>query len=87
MVRGARTAQDTCRLCSAAVDIVSSYCVCVCLFVCVTSEREAERSLGMLGNVDPLSSEQVDKILVGRMKGIQGHCNSCYMDSALFRLG
>ena len=41
----------------------------------------------MLGNVDPLSSEQVDKILVGRMKGIQGHCNSCYMDSALFRLG
>ncbi|XP_046905719.1 ubiquitin carboxyl-terminal hydrolase CYLD isoform X2 [Hypomesus transpacificus] len=49
-------------------------------------EREAERSLGMLGNVDPLSSEQVDKILVGRMKGIQGHCNSCYMDSALFSL-
>ncbi|XP_067086424.1 ubiquitin carboxyl-terminal hydrolase CYLD [Osmerus mordax] len=49
-------------------------------------EREAEHSLGMLGNVDPVSSEQVGKILVGRMKGIQGHCNSCYMDSALFSL-
>uniref|UniRef100_A0A3B5LF41 Ubiquitin carboxyl-terminal hydrolase CYLD n=1 Tax=Xiphophorus couchianus TaxID=32473 RepID=A0A3B5LF41_9TELE len=28
----------------------------------------------------------VEKLLIGRMKGIQGHCNSCYMDSALFGL-
>lgn len=49
-------------------------------------EREAKHSPGVAANVDPISSEQVEKILVGRMKGIQGHCNSCYMDSALFSL-
>ncbi|XP_031430145.1 ubiquitin carboxyl-terminal hydrolase CYLD isoform X2 [Clupea harengus] len=37
-------------------------------------------------NVPPISSEDVKHLLVGRMKGIQGHCNSCYMDSALFSL-
>ncbi|XP_051562271.1 ubiquitin carboxyl-terminal hydrolase CYLD isoform X3 [Myxocyprinus asiaticus] len=37
-------------------------------------------------NVPPVRSEDVSKRLVGRMKGIQGHCNSCYMDSALFSL-
>uniref|UniRef100_H2RK57 Ubiquitin carboxyl-terminal hydrolase CYLD n=1 Tax=Takifugu rubripes TaxID=31033 RepID=H2RK57_TAKRU len=34
----------------------------------------------------PKEEEQVDHILIGRMKGIQGHCNSCYMDAALFSL-
>ncbi|XP_010870769.2 ubiquitin carboxyl-terminal hydrolase CYLD [Esox lucius] len=34
----------------------------------------------------PITSEQVEKMLIGRMKGIQGHINSCYMDSALFSL-
>uniref|UniRef100_A0A3Q4BNC8 USP domain-containing protein n=1 Tax=Mola mola TaxID=94237 RepID=A0A3Q4BNC8_MOLML len=34
--------------------------------------------------VPPISTEQVNQILIGRMKGIQGHCNSCYMDAALF---
>lgn len=54
------------------------------------SKKHTERN-GMLdtavqGTVAPLSSEQVVPRLVGRMKGIQGHCNSCYMDSALFSL-
>ncbi|KAG1972751.1 ubiquitin carboxyl-terminal hydrolase CYLD isoform X3 [Pimephales promelas] len=35
-------------------------------------------------NVPPISTEDVAKRLIGQMKGIQGHCNSCYMDSALF---
>ncbi|KAL1272776.1 hypothetical protein QQF64_028638 [Cirrhinus molitorella] len=35
-------------------------------------------------NVPPLKTEDVSKRLIGKMRGIQGHCNSCYMDSALF---
>ncbi|KAJ3598850.1 hypothetical protein NHX12_032814 [Muraenolepis orangiensis] len=45
-------------------------------------EEEEEEAEPM----DPISTEQVDRILIGRMKGIQGHCNSCYMDAALFSL-
>uniref|UniRef100_A0A3B4VII5 ubiquitinyl hydrolase 1 n=1 Tax=Seriola dumerili TaxID=41447 RepID=A0A3B4VII5_SERDU len=37
-----------------------------------------------LETVPPITTEQVNQILIGRMKGIQGHCNSCYMDAALF---
>lgn len=36
--------------------------------------------------VPPPRSEDAVRILQGRMRGIQGHCNSCYMDSALFSL-
>ncbi|KAG7263092.1 hypothetical protein CRUP_000694 [Coryphaenoides rupestris] len=36
--------------------------------------------------VEPISTDQVERILIGHMKGIQGHCNSCYMDAALFSL-
>uniref|UniRef100_A0A8D0ERM2 ubiquitinyl hydrolase 1 n=1 Tax=Strix occidentalis caurina TaxID=311401 RepID=A0A8D0ERM2_STROC len=32
----------------------------------------------------PLRNEAAVRVLRGRMKGIQGHCNSCYMDAALF---
>lgn len=35
-------------------------------------------------NVPPIRTEDVSRRLIGQMKGIQGHCNSCYMDSALF---
>ncbi|XP_077054695.1 ubiquitin carboxyl-terminal hydrolase CYLD [Siphateles boraxobius] len=35
-------------------------------------------------NIPPIRTEDVSKRLIGQMKGIQGHCNSCYMDSALF---
>ncbi|XP_067314522.1 ubiquitin carboxyl-terminal hydrolase CYLD [Pseudorasbora parva] len=34
--------------------------------------------------VPPIRTEDVSRRLIGQMKGIQGHCNSCYMDSALF---
>uniref|UniRef100_A0A8B9EXZ0 Ubiquitin carboxyl-terminal hydrolase CYLD n=2 Tax=Amazona TaxID=12929 RepID=A0A8B9EXZ0_9PSIT len=34
----------------------------------------------------PLRNEAAVRVLLGRMKGIQGHCNSCYMDAALFSL-
>ncbi|NWU90193.1 CYLD hydrolase, partial [Upupa epops] len=34
----------------------------------------------------PLSNEAAVRVLRGQMKGIQGHCNSCYMDAALFSL-
>uniref|UniRef100_A0A8C3U4Z3 ubiquitinyl hydrolase 1 n=1 Tax=Catharus ustulatus TaxID=91951 RepID=A0A8C3U4Z3_CATUS len=34
----------------------------------------------------PLRKEAAVRVLQGRMKGIQGHCNSCYMDAALFSL-
>ncbi|XP_066522759.1 ubiquitin carboxyl-terminal hydrolase CYLD [Hoplias malabaricus] len=39
-----------------------------------------------LDSVPPIKYEDVLKILIGRNKGIQGHCNSCYMDAALFSL-
>ncbi|XP_032381268.1 ubiquitin carboxyl-terminal hydrolase CYLD isoform X1 [Etheostoma spectabile] len=50
------------------------------------AEREVEHSAGKLDTVPPISTEHVNQILIGRMKGIQGHCNSCYMDAALFSL-
>ncbi|NWX11789.1 CYLD hydrolase, partial [Aegotheles bennettii] len=37
-------------------------------------------------NFPPLRNEAAVHVLLGRMKGIQGHCNSCYMDVALFSL-
>ncbi|XP_064190251.1 ubiquitin carboxyl-terminal hydrolase CYLD isoform X2 [Anguilla rostrata] len=49
-------------------------------------ERNGVLDSTVSGSVAPLSSEQVLQVLVGRMRGIQGHCNSCYMDSALFSL-
>ncbi|XP_044055834.1 ubiquitin carboxyl-terminal hydrolase CYLD isoform X2 [Siniperca chuatsi] len=50
------------------------------------TERAIEYSTGKLETVPPISTEQVNQILIGRMRGIQGHCNSCYMDAALFSL-
>ncbi|XP_060934365.1 ubiquitin carboxyl-terminal hydrolase CYLD isoform X2 [Limanda limanda] len=47
---------------------------------------EMDLSSGKLETVPPISTEQVKEILIGQMKGIQGHCNSCYMDAALFSL-
>ncbi|KAM4739111.1 ubiquitin carboxyl-terminal hydrolase CYLD isoform 2-T2 [Anableps anableps] len=49
-------------------------------------EEDADHSTGKLETVPPISTEQVNQLLIGRMKGIQGHCNSCYMDAALFGL-
>uniref|UniRef100_A0AAZ3SEF4 ubiquitinyl hydrolase 1 n=1 Tax=Oncorhynchus tshawytscha TaxID=74940 RepID=A0AAZ3SEF4_ONCTS len=52
----------------------------------VLQERQALRSPGALPS-SPIASDQVERMLIGRMKGIQGHINSCYMDSALFSEG
>ncbi|CAM5107571.1 unnamed protein product [Natator depressus] len=40
----------------------------------------------VLANFPPLRNGTAVHVLQGRMKGIQGHCNSCYMDAALFSL-
>ncbi|XP_068175031.1 ubiquitin carboxyl-terminal hydrolase CYLD isoform X2 [Antennarius striatus] len=50
------------------------------------AESKPDLSPTHLETVPPISSEQVNQILIGRMKGIQGHHNSCYMDAALFSL-
>ncbi|XP_061634044.1 ubiquitin carboxyl-terminal hydrolase CYLD isoform X2 [Phyllopteryx taeniolatus] len=50
------------------------------------TDRERQQSIGKMDPVAPISTDQVDQILIGQMKGIQGHCNSCYMDAALFSL-
>ncbi|XP_072245052.1 ubiquitin carboxyl-terminal hydrolase CYLD [Leuresthes tenuis] len=50
------------------------------------AERYAECSTGKLETVPPVSTEQVNQRLIGQMKGIQGHCNSCYVDATLFGL-
>lgn len=47
---------------------------------------QTDHSTAELQTVPPMSTEQVKQLLTGRMKGIQGHCNSCYMDAALFSL-
>ncbi|XP_059922336.1 ubiquitin carboxyl-terminal hydrolase CYLD isoform X3 [Gadus macrocephalus] len=49
-------------------------------------EDEDTRHEGPCDTVEHIQTDQVDRILIGRMKGIQGHCNSCYMDAALFSL-
>nr|XP_056710709.1 ubiquitin carboxyl-terminal hydrolase CYLD-like [Euleptes europaea] len=40
----------------------------------------------VLSNLPPLREDVAVRVLQGRMRGIQGHCNSCYMDAALFSL-
>ncbi|XP_053571403.1 ubiquitin carboxyl-terminal hydrolase CYLD isoform X1 [Bombina bombina] len=40
----------------------------------------------IMEKVPPLHGGAAVEMLKGRMKGIQGHCNSCYMDAALFSL-
>ncbi|CAG5983975.1 unnamed protein product [Menidia menidia] len=34
----------------------------------------------------PVAESEVSSLLVGKMKGIQGHINSCYLDATLFSL-
>ncbi|XP_028260370.1 ubiquitin carboxyl-terminal hydrolase CYLD [Parambassis ranga] len=50
------------------------------------TKEETDQNTGKLETALPISTEQVNQLLIGRMKGIQGHCNSCYMDAALFSL-
>ncbi|XP_032079128.1 ubiquitin carboxyl-terminal hydrolase CYLD-like [Thamnophis elegans] len=50
------------------------------------SEFSDVDSLSVQSNSPPLRDEVAVSVLRGRMRGIQGHCNSCYMDAALFSL-
>lgn len=36
-------------------------------------------------DVPPIPESEALSLLVGRMRGIQGHINSCYLDATLFR--
>ncbi|XP_037530377.1 ubiquitin carboxyl-terminal hydrolase CYLD [Nematolebias whitei] len=54
--------------------------------VSANPEEDADYGSGNLEVFPPISTEQVNDLLIGRMRGIQGHCNSCYMDAALFGL-
>ena len=40
------------------------------------------------GNVPPISVTSTDELrkLCGKLKGIQGHLNSCYLDATLFSM-
>nr|DBA23896.1 TPA: hypothetical protein GDO54_011611 [Pyxicephalus adspersus] len=48
-------------------------------------EQSRDESYRVPGKIPPLQGSAALDILHGNMKGIQGHCNSCYMDAALFR--
>lgn len=37
-------------------------------------------------DVPPVHEDEVQQLMAGRMKGIQGHYNSCYLDSTIFSL-
>nr|XP_057929394.1 ubiquitin carboxyl-terminal hydrolase CYLD isoform X2 [Doryrhamphus excisus] len=50
------------------------------------TDREGQQSVAKMPPVPPISTDKVHQVLIGRMKGIQGHHNSCYMDAALFSL-
>lgn len=50
----------------------------------LTEGKEGGRAI--TGAVPPLDGDRAVQVLKGKMRGIQGHCNSCYMDSALFSL-
>lgn len=47
-------------------------------FFLVTSLEDSD-------NVPPVGEPEILSRLVGRMRGIQGHFNSCYLDATLFR--
>ncbi|XP_063777289.1 ubiquitin carboxyl-terminal hydrolase CYLD-like isoform X2 [Pseudophryne corroboree] len=50
------------------------------------TEHGTDDSQRVLGKVPPLQEQAAVEVLEGDMRGIQGHCNSCYMDAALFSL-
>ncbi|XP_057218280.1 ubiquitin carboxyl-terminal hydrolase CYLD [Triplophysa rosa] len=49
-------------------------------------ETHSVTSLEDSDNVPPLGEPEILSRLVGRMRGIQGHLNSCYLDATLFSL-
>ncbi|XP_064822713.1 ubiquitin carboxyl-terminal hydrolase CYLD isoform X1 [Oncorhynchus masou masou] len=64
-------------------------------FLCLRSEKETFKATNILPvtpleetdeNVPPIPESEALSLLVGKMKGIQGHYNSCYLDATLFSL-
>lgn len=64
-------------------------------FVCSPTERESTKSTeappvplfeDTEEDAPPIPESEAKSLLVGRMKGIQGHINSCYLDATLFSL-
>jgi len=53
--------------------------VCVCSPFSVPPFEESEE------DAPPIPESEALSLLVGRMKGIQGHINSCYLDATLLR--
>jgi len=53
--------------------------LCVCLLVSVPLYEDPEEY------APPIPESEALSLLVGKMKGIQGHINSCYLDVTLFR--
>lgn len=58
--------------------LIGRYKTYIC-FVVVPPFEDLEEDASPIPESDALS------LLVGRMKGIQGHINSCYLDATLFR--
>ena len=52
------------------------------IHVCLCSDIESDNCEE---DAAPISESQAASLLVGRMRGIQGHFNSCYLDATLFR--
>lgn len=51
----------------------------VCFVVSVPTFEDSDQ------DAPPILESEALSLLVGRMKGIQGHINSCYLDATLFR--
>lgn len=51
----------------------------LCVLVSVPPFEDSEE------DAPPIPESEALSLLVGKMKGIQGHVNSCYLDATLFR--
>lgn len=57
----------------------------ICVFVFASVPLFEESSEEEEEDAPPVLESEALSLLVGRMKGIQGHVNSCYLDATLFR--
>ena len=64
---------------------LSTCCVCVCVCVTALGKFTLNNSIQFKTFLQP-SEKVVEHIHTGRGKGIQGHQNSCYLDSTLYGL-
>lgn len=54
-------------------------CICLVLSALVLPYEDSDE------DATPIPESEALSLLVGKMKGIQGHINSCYLDATLFR--